>query len=309
MNIANIRIEEHLKRYSFCRIAALVLLVLTACQSRKEKHTTGTMVIDDLGREVNISEGANRFLALSASLTEILAFVCDTQEIVGRTPHCDYPSYIQKKTVVGNYPVDFETLYLLKPDLVFIKEGMISLDYAAKMEAMGIPVYYQKYETVEDVFSGIKRVGELTGHKIRAQKKVDSLIALKESIRKRTEKNVPPKVLIVISSEKIFVYGKNSYATDILETAGARNAVDTIFAHPFPQLTSEYILKINPEVILATKEVDLQKGFFELHPELKKIKAYKEQRLYTLSDNLIARPGPRIIDGIMEIYHFLHGQE
>jgi iron complex transport system substrate-binding protein len=255
---------------------------------------------------VKIKMNPKRIMALSSSITEMLYVICDEEEIVGRTHNCNYPPQCLRKPIINNYPIDFENVLMLNPDLVFAKDGIISIEEAQKIESMGIPVYFQHYEKVEDIFSGMIKLGKLLGHEKRALSVADSLRALKNRIQDSVDKLPRPKVLMIISKEKIFVFGEDSYASDMLKSAGGVNAVDSVFSNSFPQLTSEYIIHINPDIVIGGEPVDLDGSFFKLYPELKKINAYKNKKLYTVPDEILSRPGPRAVEAILLLKNIIH---
>jgi iron complex transport system substrate-binding protein len=276
-----------------------------SCHSKRE-IVDFKVIKDDLGREVKVKKEVNRVMALSASLTEMLYLICADSQIIGRTPHCDEPSRVISKTVVNNYPIDFEKLLMLNPDLIFVKDGIISLEAAAKIEDMGIPVYFQHYENVEDIMKGLEKIGEVLNRKARAAFVADSLRSMLSKIEQSVDILSRPKVLMVISKDQIFVYGKDSYASDMLKLAGGVNAVDSIFNNPFPQVTSEYILHINPDIIIGAEQVDIKDSFFNLHPELKKTKAFLNRKVYKIGENLLSRPGPRVVQGVESLKKYIH---
>lgn len=283
----------------------LLLLVQLSCNSSRE--TIGNKLVkDDLGREVHLKKEINRIMPLSSSLTEMLYLICDDAQIVGRTHNCNYPVQVLTKPVVNNYPIDYEKLLLLKPDLVVAKDGIISMDEALKIQDMGIPVYFQHYGKVADIFSGLKKLGKILNREERAVKAADSLQALLANIEKSVADLPKPKVLMIISNDKIFVYGKDSYGSDMVSKAGGVNALDTIFNNPFPQITSEYIIHVNPDIIIGAEQVELGGAFFTLYPELKKTDAFKKNRIYTIPEDLISRPGPRVIQGIDSLKKIIH---
>lgn len=245
-------------------------------------------------------------MALSSSLTEMLYMICEDDQIIARTQNCDYPARVLSKPVVNNYPIDFEKLLVLKPDMVFAKEGIVSLEEAAKIEEMGIPVYFQSYKNTEDVFEGLVRLGKVLQKEATATRVADSLRQELKKITGRTQHLPKPRVLMIISKEKIFVYGKDSYASDMLEKAGGRNAMDSVFQVAFPSITTEYILHLNPDIIIGGEPVDLDGAFFKMYPELEKIDAYKNKKVYTISEVFTSRPGPRVVEGIRILKEIIH---
>src|SRR5690606_3529279 len=107
-------------------------------------------------------------------------------------------------------------------------------------------------------------------------------------------------------SDPIFVYGQNTILTDQLRILGAQNAVQEVYDQPYPALTREYILKMNPDVLIGGRVERLEQEFLSLYPELRKIAAYQNKRIYQPTGNLIERPSPRVVESIRELESFLY---
>ncbi|MGV3589887.1 MAG: ABC transporter substrate-binding protein [Adhaeribacter sp.] len=277
-----------------------------ACESKKTSQSATKFIIvtDDLGRKIQISRQPQRIMALSPSATEMLYAVADEKTIVGRTQNCDYPARVKEKPVVNNYPMDYEKIVLLKPDIVFASVGITSLEVAAKLQDLNIPVYFQDFKKVTDVFRGLQDIGRLLHREKEAQQVVDSLQQELAQI-KVNNAGPKPRVLAITWHDPIYVFGQNTLFTDKLRYLGAENAVTEIFTQPYPALTREYILKLNPDVLLGGTLEEMEKTFFAQYPELKKIKAYQQQKIFKPTDDLMSRPGPRVIESIRELKTFL----
>ena len=294
-----------------------LLLLASACRpdtsATTEKPTTGAVtapqqLTDDLGRRLTVPAHPRRVMALAPSMTEMLYAVADTATIVARTQNCDFPAAALRKTVVSNYPLDMEKLVALRPDVVFSMEGMTSLDDAARLESFGIPVYYQRYNTVEDVLQGLRDLGRILGRVPQARHLTDSLRAELARVAKATPQNGSrPRVLAITWQDPIYAYGQNTLFTDKIRLAGGQNAVVEKFAQPYPALTREYILRLNPDVLIGGSFGKLDSTFFKNYPELKRIQAYQNRRVYGITGNLMERPGPRIVEGVQELQKIVKG--
>ncbi|MBH8560581.1 ABC transporter substrate-binding protein [Hymenobacter negativus] len=285
----------------------LPLALLLGCQSEAEK-TDSVQVRDDLGRPLQLPAHPRRVLALAPSMTEMLFAVADTATIVGRVPQDDYPAAVYRKPVVNNYPLDLEKLVLLKPDVVFTIEGITSVDDAKRLQDLGIPVYFQRYRRVEDVFKGIDDVGRLLGRLPQARHLTDSL---RQQLRQLTLTSArlttkTPKVLAITWLDPIYCYGQNTLFTNQIRYAGGRNAITETFPQPYPALTREYVLKLNPDVLLGGTFEKLDSTFFKNYPELKRINAYKNRRVFPITGNLMERPGPRVVESVRELQGLLN---
>lgn len=265
------------------------------------------MLHDDLGRELKLPKKPERVFALASSMTEMLFAVLDTGSIVARTPNCDYPAAALQKPVVNNYPVDYEQVLALKPDLIFTVEGITPLEVAERLQELGVPVYYQKYESVESIFTGLEDIGRIMGRAPQAKLLTDSLRQEVAQLTKRHQQSKnQQRVLAITWVDPIYVYGQNTILTDKLRILGAENAVKELFEQPYPALTREYILKLNPDVLLGGTKEELEGKFFNQYPELRKIQAYQNNQLYKPTDDLMSRPSPRVVASLRELEGFLY---
>jgi iron complex transport system substrate-binding protein len=283
----------------------LPLAWLASCQS-ESKPAGPVAVRDGLGRPLTLPAHPRRVLALAPSMTEMLYAVADTATIVARVPQDDYPAAVRQKPVVNNYPLDLERLVTLRPEVVFTVEGMTSVDDAKRLQELGIPVYYMRFRKVEDVFTGLEELGRLVGRPARGRRVADSLRQeLKTLVASMPQAVLSPKVLAITWQDPIYCYGQNTLFTDEIRLAGGQNVVTETFPQPYPALTREYVLKLNPDVLLGGRFEKLDSTFFKNYPELKRIRAYQTHRVFPITGNLMERPGPRVVESVRELQTLL----
>jgi iron complex transport system substrate-binding protein len=172
-------------------------------------------------------------------------------------------------------------------------------------------VYYQRYRRVEDVFKGIDEVGRMLGRETQAKYLTDSLRQALKSLSASPVRSsgTPPKVLAITWQDPIYCYGQNTLFTDEIRLAGGQNAITETFPQPYPALTREYILKLNPDVLLGGSFGKLDSTFFKNYPELKRIKAYQNHNVFPITGNLMERPGPRVVESVRELQRLLARSE
>lgn len=280
-----------------------LLGLLVACQPDQPAATTAAThrVRDDLGRVLTLPTHPRRIMALAPAMTEMLYAVADTATIVARTQVCDFPAAVRRKPVINSYPLDLERLVGLKPDIVFTTEGLTAPADAQRLQELGIAVYYQRYERTEDIFRGLTDLGRLLDRAAVAGRVVDSLRQQLRTIEALPKPTRPSRVLAITWTDPIYVYGQNTLFTDKIRLAGGRNAVVEQFAQPYPALTREYILKLNPDILLGGSFGKMDSTFFRLYPELKRTNAYRTRRVYEATDDLMSRPSPRVVEAVQEL--------
>jgi iron complex transport system substrate-binding protein len=303
--------------------------MMVGCQYRAQDQPTGSstrQVIDRLGRKIEVrfipeetpkpispTEGAPsrqplRIMALSAALTEMLFAVVPDSEIVGVSHACNYPpDKVANKPKVNTYPVDFERIIMLKPELVLAEEGIVSFETAAQLERLKIPCYFFKYDRLADIWAAMDTIGVLTGHKRRARLVSDSLRRVQQTFEITLNgEGSTPRVLSLVSDKPIYAWGRETMMTDQLRLAGGANAITERFAKAYPELTREYVLKLNPDVIFGGDMRSLDSSFFNFYPELRSIKAYRNHQCYKLDADISTRPGPRALQSVERMKALLH---
>ena len=291
----------------FSPFVLLPLLALLACQAENKPAAAPAtvQVRDDLGRALTLPAHPHRVLALAPSMTEMLFAVADTSTIIARTQADDYPAAALRKPVVNSYPLDLERLVTLQPDVVFTVEGLTPLDAAERLRQLGIPVYYQKYRRVADVFRGLNDLGRLLGRAAQARRLTDSLGRQLHALETCPVSTARPTVLALASADPLYAYGQNTLFTDEIRLAGGQNAVRDTFAQPFPALTREYVLKLNPAVLLGGRFGQLDSTLFKQNPELRRTQAYQRRQVYAVPADLLTRPSPRVVETVQKLRELL----
>lgn len=284
-------------------IVLVVFLSLFSCSKNESFKTNSTLVVDDLGRTIELEGIPQRVVSLAPSITELLYFIGADSQIVSRTQACDYPQEALNLPIVSTYPFDIESIIKLNPDLVISVDGIVNADQVTKLNDLGIKVFFQKYETIEDINRSIVTIGSLLGKGKKASLLVDSLNSALNNFRE--SKDNPLQTLMVTWHKPIFLYGKDTPFTSKVELIGAENAIKEKLNSPYPEVSREYILKLNPDVILGYSFEKMDSTFFTLYPELKHISAYKKKQIFDVDDNLMSRPSPRYIESIIELKEIL----
>ncbi len=285
-----------------------ILFALQSCDSSRYQNQFADFKWykkDDIGQEIGLPKAPLRVMSFSPAFTEILFAVCDDSQIVAVSPVCNFPEGVKNKPVISNYPVDQEAVLAIKPDLIFTEVGITPLDVAEQLKSLGIPVYFQNYSTVADLLNKIDSVGHWLGQPEKAAILVDSLKNEVKNLESEPSRNDTAIVLVITWQQPIFAYGKNTLMNDKIRLAGGKNAIDQVFDKVYPELTREYILHINPDVLFGGTFSKMDSTFFKLYPELKQINAYKNKHIYALTDDLATRPSPRVIESVREIKGYL----
>jgi iron complex transport system substrate-binding protein len=292
---------------TYITLITFLAVVSGGCLSEPGAGTRDRQVIDDLDRTLHLPDTVRRLVTLAPSLTEIVFAAGAGERLVGVGQPDNFPPEIEKLPRFSTYPVDFEAIAALNPDLAIATDQVNSPRDAETLGALDIPTYFLSFERIEDVLEGILTVGILMGTENTARATVDSLrreLADLQALVRTAERM--PQVLFLIGTETLFSFGSESYVHEMIELAGAVSTTGDVGAVA-PVLTDEFVLSRRPEVIMGPwGEADVTAELLKHHPTWEIIPAVQSERVYGIDADLVERPGPRLVAGIRAMAEKLH---
>jgi cobalamin transport system substrate-binding protein len=281
--------------------AVILACCLTwSCSSRQSPPGELRVIVDELGRKVELKSMPARIVSLAPSVTETLFALGLADQIVGVTTYCDYPPDAQQKQKVGDtLRPSIERIVALKPDLVIASTSSQLEQFVAKLEELGIPLYISNPRDIPGVISSIERIGELTGVADRARALSTDLRRRIDAVERSVSGRERPSVLLVLGSEPLITAGRASFIDDIITRAGGQS-ISADQPTDYPQFSLETAVARKPELIF------LQSGEGEIPSRLKLTPAGRQNRIFHVDDELLLRPGPRVVEGLEEMARRIH---
>jgi len=277
-----------------------------------EPTLTPISMVDGLDREVSLPAPAQKVISLAPSNTEILFAVGAGDQVIGRDEFSDYPQEAASISSVGGGFGDYnlEAIIDLEPDLVLAAE-INTAEQVNSIADLGIPVYLLANPgTLDEMYGNLLIIAELTGHQETAK-----------SLVKELETRVAEVDAVIASAADTPTVFYELDATDPSApwTAGIGTFIDTLISRAageniaadlegnYLQLSIEEILVRDPQVILlgdaaygiTPESIQERSGWSNLSAVIK-------DRIYTFDDNLVSRPGPRLVDGLEQLARLLH---
>ena len=297
----------HLARYvSLAGLVALLLfgiLPLTALAAAADPQ----IVVDDLGRSVTLPKTPRRIISLAPSITETLFAIGLDTRVVGVTQFCDYPPEAQAKPQVGYTHPNLEAIVALEPDLILAPRELLRVDILGKLEQLQIPTYILDATTVADVLARIQTLGRILEASAAADDVVHRMQKHIGEIKARTARLSRPRVLYVLNSEPLITIGPGSYLQEAIEIAGGSNVAARARV-AYPRLSMEAVLQEDPEVILfpTGRAEGIVEGEEERWQRWTTLSAIRLKQLRRVPNELLNRPGPRIVQGIEALARAIH---
>jgi iron complex transport system substrate-binding protein len=255
---------------------------------------------DDRGVAVTVRAEPQRIVALLPSHTETLFALGLGARVVGVDDSSDWPTEASRLPKLGSlYDARLEALLSLKPDLVLLSE---SSGAAGPLEKSGLTVWAGSARMFDDIFRVIATIGQLTGRGPEAtrlsQRLGDEIATVENSVRGQARVRVYYEL-----DATPYTVGPRSFIGAMLAKAGGEDIVPADLGD-FPKISPEAVIAGNPSIILGASLDEIR-----ARPGWDRIAAVRGGRVYklpTAEAQLIARPGPRIAEGLRALARRLH---
>lgn len=297
-------INRFLVLLSIALVIALVLTVYTLAKpaSPEVEPTSPQYVFDDLGRLVAINGTPQRIVSLSPSNTEILFALGLGEKVVGVTDWCDYPPEAAEKEKVGGYDTpDIETILALNSDLILAGYGN-TIEVINSLDGLGLTVFGIKTTDLDDLLNDIRTVGEITDKEVEAYALTSEMESRIQAVTDETaELEERPRVFYIVWHDPLWTAGQGTFIHELIEKGGGVNICQNITG--YTTISIEEVIARNPEVIIAS---EWSFEWAQNETLLEGTDARKNGRIYQSDDDLVQRPGPRLVEGLEWFAYFIH---
>jgi iron complex transport system substrate-binding protein len=251
---------------------------------------------------------ARRVVSINPSLTSMLLAIGAQDALVGVDEYSasQLPSVTGLPRVGGLFNPSLEAVVALRPDLVVLVPSSEQRDFRAQLEALGVRVEVFDNIRFDEVLENITRLGSLVGREREAQARVKAIRDERAAVTRAVAGLPPPRVLLVLQREPIFVVGRGNFIEEMVQAAGATN-LGAEFADAYPQVTVEWVVARAPEVLLdMSLEPEEPASYWSRWPSLP---ALARGRVLRLDPALVSMPGPHLDRALEKLAVGLYGDE
>jgi iron complex transport system substrate-binding protein len=269
-------------------------------------------ITDGLDRQVVLTGPAGTVVSMAPSNTEILFAVGAGAQVIGRDEFSDYPAEASELPSIGGGFGDYnlEAIVELEPDIVLAAE-INTPEQVQALSDLGLTVFFlENPTTLDEMYNNLLTVAKLTGHLEETEQLVKDLqervAAVDDAVASAEDNPTTFYELDATDPSAPWTAGTGTFIDSLITQAGGRNIASDQEGQ-YLQLSIEEILVRNPQVIL------LGDAAYGVTPESLvertgwgSIDALVNNRIYSFDDNLVSRPGPRLVDGLEQLAILLH---
>lgn len=296
----------------------LITLAITRVATRADAENMAvgeSLVVDSAGRRIAVDHPFQRIISLYGAHTENLFSMGAGQQLIGVSPHDDWPPEAKAKPVFS-YHDGLEKFLAARPDLVLIRP-MIDRGYAqlvSRLETHGIVVVSLQPTVAEEISTYWMVLGELSGQPARARQMINHFRGTVAGIQSCTS-SIESKKRVYFESihSRMRTFLSTSIPIFALETAGGIN----VAAHAVPRRKT-IIADFGKERILSlANEIDVylaqfgpmnrpSKEMIKAEPGYGLIRAVQQGQIYLIDEKMVSRPTMRLLKGICRIGSILY---
>jgi iron complex transport system substrate-binding protein len=251
---------------------------------------------------VEIAEQPGRIVSLSPTATEMLFAIGAGDQVIAVDEQSDYPEDVPTTDLSG-YTPNVEAIAGYEPDLVVAaSDSTEGESLVASLGELGIPVLvHPSANTLDEAYSQIERLGAATGHVAGAAEVVAQMQTELEDIVAAAPDLAEPPAIYHELDPTFYSATSSTFIGGIYEQFGVENIADAAeeaSGNAYPQLSAEYIVEADPDVIfLADAECcDVTPESLADRPGWEQITAVEQGNVVPVDEDIASRWGPRVVD-------------
>jgi iron complex transport system substrate-binding protein len=279
--------KERPRRMRAWRALGAAVLAIAGAQAA----AAGLALRDDRGRTIELAHAPQRLVALLPSLTESVCALQACDRLVGVDRYSNWPATVAALPHLGGQDdAQVERILALKPDLVLAGTEARVVD---RLEALGIPVLALESRQLADVRRVLETLAQALGRAgagTAAWQRIEAQVA-------HAAAGVPAgwrgrRAYFEVAADP-YAAGASSFIGELLARLGLANIVPPALG-PFPKLNPEFVLRAQPDLILAQdRNLDEMPG----RPGWRSLQALQAGRSCGFAPaqyDVLVRPGPRL---------------
>lgn len=237
-------------------------------------------------------------VSLSPTATEMLFAIGAGPQVVAVDDQSDFPVDAPRTDLSGFQP-NIEAVLGYSPDLVVAADDTGGLVAAA--EAAGVATLLLPAATrLEDSYTQIEQLGAATGHVGEAAELVAAMQSDIEQIVASLPERGEPITYFHELDDTYYTVTSATFVGDVYSRLGMQSIADAAgdpASDPYPQLSQEFIVSADPDVILLADSqcCGVTPQTVAARPGWSALSAVRADRVVVLDEDVASRWGPRIV--------------
>ena len=268
---------------------------------------------DARGKAFEFAQAVSRVISLAPANTEILFAVGAGAQVFGRDSYSDFPAEVKSIADVGDTlgTMNTEAILAAKPDLILAGD-LTPAEHILTLEDLGLRVFVLgNPKNLAEMYDNLLLIARVTGHVQQTEALVNSLKEREKVIDQKLA-GVTERALVLYELDGTdpnapWVPGPGTFVDTLITQAGGTN-LGASLQGAWVQVSLETLIEKQPDLILLgdatwggmTVQMVADRGGWDA------LTAVKNGKVFPFDDNLVSRPGPRMVEGLEALAKFLH---
>jgi len=279
-------------------LLAVIASLITSAQAQ-------TVLRDDRGATHRFTTPPQRIVSLLPSLTETICALGACTRLIGTDRYSNWPASVLALPKLGGLDdAQVERIVALRPDVVLAARSSRVID---RLESLGLHVVVVESQTHADVKRTVALLAQLIGTPTEGDRVWDAIDRDMRSAAARVPTSLRGQRVYFEVSSAPYAAGASSFIGETLARLGMGNVVPPELG-PFPKLNPEYVVRVQPDIIMASRgAVDSMAS----RPGWQSLAALKGRSCGFESERyeLLIRPGPRMGEAALAMAECLASME
>jgi iron complex transport system substrate-binding protein len=238
----------------------------------------------------------SRIVSLSPTATEDLFAVGAGKQVIAVDSYSTYPANAPR-TKLSGYTPNVEAIAKYRPDLVVVSDDLHHV--VAQLAKLRIPVLVEPaVANLNGVYAQIAQLARATGHTAEAKKLVTGMQKQVRAIVRSIPRPTTPLTVYHELDQTYYSADSHTFIGQMYSLLGLQNIADKAASTTdYPQLSAEYIVASNPDLIVLADTVccGQTRATVAARPGWGSIAAVKHHEVVAVNDSIASQWGPRIV--------------
>jgi iron complex transport system substrate-binding protein len=276
--------------------AAIAAVVFSAAGGAAAAAPQFPLTLTAANGKVTIARQPSRIISLSATATEDLFAVGAGKQVVAVDAYSTYPPNAPR-TKLSGYTPNVEAIAKYRPDLVVVSDDLHNI--VAQLGKLHIPVLVESAAAnLNGVYAQIEQLARATGHTAGAKHVVTGMRRQANAIVRSTPRPSTPLNVYHELDQTYYSADSHTFIGQMYSLLGLQNIADKAASTTdYPQLSAEYIVASNPDLIVLADTVccGQTRATVAARPGWSGIAAVKTGEVVPINDSIASEWGPRIV--------------
>jgi iron complex transport system substrate-binding protein len=273
----------------------MMLACALVCPAPAASHPVA--VTDDAGNRLELSEPAQRVVALSPALPELVFAAGGGDRLAAVVEGSNFPPAARSLPRIGDaLALSVERVLVARPDLILAWDGGNNPRQLEPLRGLGIPVYRSRIERLEDVATTLERLGTLLGAPgDEAARRFRERLAALGPASTDGARPRPVRVFYQVWGEPLMTVNGRHPISDLIRRCGGANVFAALPALA-PRVAVEAVVAAAPEAIIAAGHSPEGAEALARWRRFPGVPAVAGDFLFLVDGDAISRATPRMLD-------------